>query len=65
MSLLLVALLLSVQTTFTVVAASECVDNPNYKTKLGLTCDQHNEWKCEGFASAGFTPDEVDELLTN
>ena len=65
MSLLVVALLLSAQTISVDAIASDCVDNPNYTTKLGLTCDQHTEWKCEGFASAGFAPDEVDELLTN
>ena len=49
----------------TVPTGDDCIDNPNYQTKLGLTCAHHNAWNCEGFASAGFDEEEVDELLTN
>ena len=47
------------------MAASSCRDNPSYKTKLGLTCAEHVPWKCDGFAGAGFSIEEVDELLSN
>ena len=49
----------------TMPTGDNCIDNPAYRTKLGLTCAQHDAWNCEGFASAGFDAEEVDELLTN
>eukprot|EP00562_Extubocellulus_spinifer_P028175 CAMPEP_0178642996 /NCGR_PEP_ID=MMETSP0698-20121128/17477_1 /TAXON_ID=265572 /ORGANISM="Extubocellulus spinifer, Strain CCMP396" /LENGTH=327 /DNA_ID=CAMNT_0020283799 /DNA_START=69 /DNA_END=1048 /DNA_ORIENTATION=+ len=44
--------------------AGRCKDNPTYRTKLGMTCDQHETVQCEAFIHlANFEKRDVEELL--
>ena len=46
-------------------SSNSCVDNPNYSSRYGLTCAQHEALECRGFAGLGFDEAKVDELLLN
>ena len=38
-------------------------DNPAYRSKMGMGCEQHTSLHCQRFSMVGFSLDEVDELL--
>ena len=55
---------LKVEKTDAMDPRPKCVDDPSYKSKAGLLCAQHASLDCRGFEHLGFSPQEVDELLT-
>ena len=42
-----------------------CIDNPNFASRFGLTCDQHEGLDCSGFANLGLDKIEVSDLFEN
>lgn len=55
---------LTVEKTDAMDPRPKCVDDPSYKSKAGLLCAQHAFLDCRGFEHVGFSPQEVDELLS-
>lgn len=55
---------LKVEKTEAMDPRPKCVDDPSYKSKAGLLCAQHASLDCRGFEYLGFSPQEVDELLS-
>ena len=40
-----------------------CQDDPNYQSKLGLTCDKHARFDCTTMDAIGFSEEEISELI--
>lgn len=55
---------LKVEKTGAIAPRPKCVDDLLYKSKAGLLCAQHASLDCRGFVHLGFSPREVDELLS-
>ena len=44
----------------------QCKDNPNYRSKMGMSCDKHETVNCAAFIHfRNFDQEDVDELLLN